>query len=125
MTNKRKSFAQAAAMTAAVAAPSPAAANNAEPDVEYRKFTVPLRSEQIREIDHALARLELEHEVKVTKALVIRLAIDEVLVELAAHPERVLQRLYRLEQQEVADHDARRVRVSRGLEAYLRETGAL
>lgn len=117
---KRKSFAEAA-KSISQAPPSPVE----KAAVEYRKFTVPLRSDQIREIDQLLARLALEHEVKVTKALLIRLAIDEVLAELEEDPDAVLHRLYRLEQQELADHDERRVSMSRGLEEHLRDAGAL
>lgn len=92
---------------------------------EYRKFTVPLRDDQLSAITQAVARLTVEHEVVISKALLIRLAIDEVLADLASDPDGVLVRLWNLEQQELAGNDDRRVSASRGVEEYLQAAGRL
>ena len=92
---------------------------------EYRKFTVPLRDDQLNAITQAVARLTVERDVVISKALLIRLAIDEVLDELQRDPDAVLLRLWNLEQQEITDNEDRRVSASRGVEEYLQSAGRL
>lgn len=129
---KKKSFAEAARSigpTPETATPETAEFTAAptvqRSAVEYRKFTVPLRSDQLSDITQALARLTVDHDVVVTKALLIRLAIDEVLAELHADPDEVLHRLYELERRELDATLDRRVSVSHGVEAHLRSRGRL
>jgi hypothetical protein len=105
---KKQSFAAAARSIVPVPEalsdplPSPSSAARRPPAVEYRKFTVPLRSDQLNDITQTLARLVIERDVVITKALLIRLAIDEMLAKLQAAPDDVIQQLHELEQRELS-----------------------
>lgn len=115
MAKQKKSFAEAARTI-----------NRVTPDeVEYRKWTVPLRSDQLTALSQAVAHLTVTYGVEFSKAILVRLALDHLLADLEQDPEEVIYQLYRLEQQELAANADRKFSPSKGAEAYLQSTGRL
>ena len=121
----RKSFAaQINAKVAPVVEPEPVAPAGPEPtaapqaaaaEIEFRKFTAPLRTDQIDDLNTILATFYLEHRITLSKASIIRHGLELALAEAKADPDRFLQALQALETKELAMNANRKHSISPGL----------
>lgn len=92
-------------------------------EIAFKKFTVPLRTDQLAEMDDQLWDLGYRYRVDISKASLIRLALDRLLENLRRDPDSVLRAVYRLEQKELRmNEDRRKFSVSKGLAEYLEKT---
>lgn len=87
--------------------------------IEFRKFTVPLRSDQLGELSKEIGGLAYLHGIEVSKASFIRLGLERVLAQLKKDPESLLKALYRLELKEMELNEDRKYSSSKGLAEYV------
>jgi hypothetical protein len=133
--SRRKSFAKALSQKVGEipkAEESPAEATQDAPiptpptpkrePVKFNKFTFPLREDLHRRLSKAIAHLNLEQDIEVSMAILIRLGIEHVLEQLENNPDALLEKLYQLEQKEIALSGDKRYTVNRGLEEYVQKT---
>lgn len=134
-TTKRKSFAKALSERAdavlqhgqpeesvpaqlqPISAPAAPVIPEAKP-IEFKKFTVPIRSDQLDNLATTLAHLLIDHGVELSKAALIRYGLDLVLREAKDNPDRLLQALQAFEQEELSMNADRKYSVSAGLAEY-------
>jgi hypothetical protein len=90
-----------------------------KPPIRFTKFTFPLREDLHRQLSKIIARLNLERDVEVSMAILIRLGIEQVLAQLEHNPDGLLADLYELEQKEVTLSGDKRYTVNRGLATYI------
>lgn len=87
--------------------------------IRFNKFTFPLREDLHRRLSKTIAHLNLEKDVEVSMAILIRLGIEHVLEQLDHNPDELLAHLYQLEQKEVTLSGDKKYTVNRGLAAYV------
>lgn len=87
--------------------------------VEFKKFTVPIRTDQLDELAKTVARLTLDFDVNVSKAVLIRYGLAQVLTQFGADPDAFLQGLYGFEEEEIALNADRKYSASQGLKQYV------
>ncbi len=93
---------------------------DAPKEIEFKKFTVPLRTDQLNDMADQLWEFGYKYRVDISKASLIRLALDRILDNLKRDPESVLRALYRLEKKELKmNEDRRKYSVSKGLAEYV------
>lgn len=110
----------AAIVPAPVPEPLSAAPAPSKPEpIRFTKFTFPLREDLHRRLSKTIAHLNLEKDVEVSMAILIRLGIEHVLGELDDNPDALLAELYQLEQKEVMLSGDKKYTVNRGLAAYV------
>lgn len=88
------------------------------PSIEFRKFTVPLRSDQLDLLSLTVARMLIDHGVDLSKAVLIRYALSTVLAQAKDDPDRLLQALQQFETEELAMNADRKYSISAGLQGY-------
>lgn len=89
--------------------------------VRFNKFTFPLREDLHRQLSKIIARLNLEKDVEVSMAILIRLGIEHVLEQLERNPDTLLADLYQLQQKEVRLSGDKKYTVNRGLGKYVQQ----
>lgn len=99
--------------------PLPAASLPKPTPIRFNKFTFPLREDLHRRLSKTIAHLNLEKDVEVSMAILIRLGIEHVLEQLDHNPDELLAHLYQLEQKEVALSGDKKYTVNRGLALYI------
>ena len=91
--------------------------------VEFRKFTVPIRTDQLELLSLTVARMLIDHGVDLSKAVLIRYALSLVLAQARDEPDRLLQALQQFEADELAMNADRKYSISAGLSSYRGPTG--
>ena len=86
---------------------------------EFKKFTVPIRTDQLDELTKTVARLTLDFDVNVSKAVLIRYGLAQILTQIGADPDAFLQGLYAFEEEEIALNADRKYSASQGLKQYV------
>lgn len=86
--------------------------------IEFRKFTVPIRTDQLDQLSLTVARMLIEHGVDLSKAVLIRYALSLVLDQAKDDPDRLLQALQAFEADELAMNADRKYSISAGLSSY-------
>ena len=101
----------------ATASQTPQEAQEA-PAIEFQKYTVPIRTDQLKAMADLIARTQLDFDVELSRAVIIRHAINLVLADAQEDPERLLQRLAALEAAELDMNADRKYSRSPGLARY-------
>lgn len=96
-----------------------------DPQEYWRKSTIPFRRDQLEALEELIAQLARQKRVRVSKAELLRLALDRLLEDFQEEVDAVLYDVYLQEQREEADVPSRKYARSRGLINYLKRTGFL
>jgi hypothetical protein len=102
----------------ATAPAAPAQVAQDEPVIAFRKFTVPIRTDQLSELANMIAHIQLDQGVSISKALVIRYGLALVLKAAQDEPDHLLQQLATFEQMELDISDNRKYSISGGLDRF-------
>lgn len=88
------------------------------PEIEFKKFTCPLRSDQLEDLTTVIAQIYLAHRVDLSKAVLIRYGLSMVLSMAKEDPDRLLQALQQFEADELGMNGNRSHSLAPGLANY-------
>jgi hypothetical protein len=93
--------------------------------VYFKKFTAPLREDQLDQLTIMLASWTASKKVKFSAAEVLRLGLDKMLRLMKEEPDQAILELYQQEQQETIASETRKFGRSKGAKEYLQKAGKL